>query len=237
MKKSKSKLRLGLVLLLSIMMLSTLELTAVQAATKGWYRKNNEWYYRTASGKNATGWLKYKGERYYLSKSKKKPGKMLVGWHKIQGKWCYFDRDGEYERGTKRPKISVARAKKIVYAKISGEKRSTLSIKLDYDDGKPYYEGRIENKKYRYEFEINALTGRFRIEDRDKIATKAKLTMAQAKSIVLKTIPNAQPSTLRIELDYDDGIPYYEGTVRGRSGKYEFEINAVTKRISYELDD
>lgn len=60
----------------------------VRAQTNGWKLENNTWYYYD-NGAKRTGWLKYKGERYYLSK---KTGAMYRGLHKINKNIYYFDK-------------------------------------------------------------------------------------------------------------------------------------------------
>lgn len=57
--------------------------------------------------------------------------------------------------------ISETDAKAIALAKVSGASESNIRIKLDYDDGKTVYEGKIIYEEIEYEFEIDAATGNF----------------------------------------------------------------------------
>lgn len=57
--------------------------------------------------------------------------------------------------------ISEADAKAIALAKVSGASESNIRIKLDHDDGKTVYEGKIIHEEIEYEFEIDAATGNF----------------------------------------------------------------------------
>lgn len=46
-------------------------------------------YYFGSSGARQTGWVKYKGNKYYFDT---KSGKMITGWKKINKKYYYFDK-------------------------------------------------------------------------------------------------------------------------------------------------
>ena len=69
--------------------------TATQASGGKWVKKNGKWYYYSANGKPVRGWLNYKNETYFLSKS----GMMVTGWYKISGAWYYFGKNGEMKTG------------------------------------------------------------------------------------------------------------------------------------------
>ena len=57
--------------------------------------------------------------------------------------------------------ISLANAKSLALAKVNGASEQNLKISLDYDDGKPIYEGEIMYGGMEYEFEIDATSGNF----------------------------------------------------------------------------
>lgn len=57
--------------------------------------------------------------------------------------------------------IALTEAKSLVLAKVSGASEQDLHISLDYDDGKPVYEGEVYYGNIEYEFEIDATTGNF----------------------------------------------------------------------------
>ena len=55
--------------------------------TPHWVRDDaGVWYYRTAPGKNAHGWLIVNGRMYFFNEK----GKMLTGCQKIEGERYYF---------------------------------------------------------------------------------------------------------------------------------------------------
>lgn len=56
--------------------------------------------------------------------------------------------------------ITIDEAKKIALKKVPGAKDKNIKIKLDRDDGKTVYEGKIVYKETEYEFEIDAESGR-----------------------------------------------------------------------------
>jgi len=56
------------------------------------YNGLNYWYYFGENGIMQTGWLDWKGNRYYLYPvSDGWKGRMFNGWHLIDGKWYYFE--------------------------------------------------------------------------------------------------------------------------------------------------
>jgi len=59
-------------------------------------RANGDWYYLTASGAMATGWVNDGGTWYYLNAS----GKMVTGWLNVGGAWYYLGPDGAMFTGT-----------------------------------------------------------------------------------------------------------------------------------------
>lgn len=58
-------------------------------------------------------------------------------------------------------KISLSEARQLALAKVSGASESDLYLELDWDDGRPVYEGEIHYGGMEYEFEIDASTGTF----------------------------------------------------------------------------
>lgn len=57
--------------------------------------------------------------------------------------------------------ISLADARDLALAKVSGASESNIYLELDWDDGRPVYEGEIIYGGMEYEFEIDASTGTF----------------------------------------------------------------------------
>ena len=64
------------------------------------YNAFNYWYYFDAAGTMKTGWLDWKGQRYYLwPVSDGWMGRMLTGWQQIDGKWYYFETEVDKNQG------------------------------------------------------------------------------------------------------------------------------------------
>ena len=73
---------------------NTTTITASNTITRGWYLEDGNWFYLN-NGKPITGWLDYKGHKYYLGEK----GVMVTGWKKIGSSWYYFDSDGAMKTG------------------------------------------------------------------------------------------------------------------------------------------
>ena len=70
--------------------------------------------------------------------------------------------------------------------------------------------------------------------------TSAKITEEEAKSIALTHagFTADQVNRLRVEFEYDDGIPEYSVEFREGYLEYDYDIHAVTGQIlSFEKDD
>lgn len=67
----------------------------------GWELIDKRWYYFDGEGWMKTGWITYKGSKYYLqAKSTKdhREGEMRIGWVQLDGKWYWFDESGAAAR-------------------------------------------------------------------------------------------------------------------------------------------
>lgn len=79
---------------------------------------------------------------------------------KILSKSVEEDDDRPAANTAKSTGITIDEAKKIALKKVPGAKDKNIKIKLDRDDGKTVYEGKIVYKETEYEFEIDAESGR-----------------------------------------------------------------------------
>lgn len=85
-----NKKKIGLLSVLLLLICLMLPTTALAAQRKdGWYQKGTAKWYYSQEGKNRTGWMNYKGKKYYLQKDKN--GRMAMGWYKAGAKWYYFE--------------------------------------------------------------------------------------------------------------------------------------------------
>ena len=153
--------------------------------------------------------------------------------------------------------ITEAEAKKIAldHAGFKESAVTRLTVKKDVDDGITHYDVEFFKGDYEYDYEIDAATGKITDYDKDKESVKAAATTAttkpattktiskdKAKSIALKHagLKESEVSGLRVTLDKDDGRTYYEVDFRKGNVEYDYEIDAVTGKITEwdkDIDD
>ena len=140
---------------------------------------------------------------------------------------------------------------------------NVTDIELSEDDGHREYEVEIRNGEYEYDFDIDAFTGEVLEQDRERIsnhsaasaevkddskkemsgdnddANKAQdvqISLAQASDIALTEAGGGKVE--EIELDWDDGLQYYEVEIINGDTEYELEINASDGSVlKFEQDD
>ena len=145
--------------------------------------------------------------------------------------------------------VSEATAKQTALARVSGAtEKDIYEWKLDYDDGRPEYEGKIIYGGTEYEFTIDATTGKIVSYDYDAESytpsqstntnANVKISEATAKQTALARVSGATEKDIyEWKLDYDDGRPEYEGKIIYGGTEYEFTIDATTgKIVSYDYD-
>lgn len=134
-------------------------------------------------------------------------------------------------------KISLAKAKSkaLKNANVKKSKAKFIKTKLDYDDGIQVYEIEFTTKNKKYDYEINAKTGRIISKEVKRIAKSSgkNITMAKAKSIALKNanVKKSNAKFIKTKLDYDDGIKVYEIEFKTKNKKYDYEITAKSGKI------
>ena len=127
--------------------------------------------------------------------------------------------------------IGTEKASQIAVEKAGGGE--VVKIEMDLDDGVMVYEGDLVKDNVKYEFDIDATTGKILkwetdMDDDDVTppSTSDKVIGEdKAKEIVLKKIPGA--TITEFKLDEDDGRLVYEGEAYLNQTEYDFEINAV----------
>ena len=139
--------------------------------------------------------------------------------------------------------VSEATAKQTALARVSGAtEKDIYEWKLDYDDGRPEYEGKIIYGGTEYEFTIDAATGEIISYDYDAESNttsqstntnaNVKISEATAKQTALARVSGATEKDIyEWKLDYDDGRPEYEGKIIYGGTEYEFTIDANTGKI------
>lgn len=147
--------------------------------------------------------------------------------------------------------ITIEKAKELALAKVPGaQEQDILKAKMDYDNGHAEYEIKILFNNAKYEFEIDAYTGKIMelTYDAEYISVpvtapvvssaptgtvtpgasygSTTITAEEAKELALAKVPGATAQDiLKFETDYDDGRTEYEGKIVYGGIEYEFEID------------
>ncbi len=161
---------------------------------------------------------------------------------------------------SERAYIGVVQAKNIAFehAGVSESEVSELEIDYDYDDGRLIYEIEFKIRSSQYEYDIDARNGailKSETKHEQKVTTKPTdksdasttkptessglITRSQAEEIAFQHagVSRGQVHDLETELEYDDGIKYYEVEFEVGDTEYDYEIDAYTGSIlDYEID-
>lgn len=122
-----------------------------------------------------------------------------------------------------------------------------ISVDLDKDDGKYYYEVEFKTNNAEYEYDIDAKTGNIADKEIDYKnvgggnLTQDRITSSTAieKALADAGLTREEIFDLSVEFDYDDGVAYYEVEFNASSKEYEYKINALDGSVidkEIELD-
>ncbi|MER1958897.1 MAG: PepSY domain-containing protein [Solibacillus sp.] len=135
--------------------------------------------------------------------------------------------------------ISKAKAQELALKIVSGK---VVDIEFDLDDRTPHYEIEIKNSKKEVDLEVNAVTGKVTVTDREPIqkqkAAKTTKLITKEKAIELaKAKLNGKGKVTDIELEHEDHVRYYEMELTHGKTEYDVKIHAVTGKIlKFERD-
>lgn len=132
------------------------------------------------------------------------------------------------------------------FSGISKVSVTNLVCRYDYDDGKAVYEVKFRKGNWKYEYDVNARTGKIveysreynpeksAVNTNDKYIGKDKaLEIALAKAGLAKS----QIALEKVKLDTDDGIKVYDVEFYVGNVEYDFEIDAVKGTVlKFEKD-
>ena len=141
--------------------------------------------------------------------------------------------------------VDEAKAQEIALAH-AGVKAADATItksKLDYDDGRQVYEIEWYANGAKYDYEIDAATGKIVSYDYDaenytpsqstNTNANVKISEATAKQIALSSVPGATAANIyKFKLDFDDGRWEYEGEIRYGTMEYDFAIDATSGTVT-----
>ena len=155
--------------------------------------------------------------------------------------------------GTQR--IGLSKAKSIVLkdAGLTGKKVTYSEAQLEKDDGRFIYDLEFRYGSKKYEYEVDAYTGKILEKDVETVKTsgpagntgstgssgtsntsgsKKVISVAEAKAIALKKVglTEKQVTFTKAKLDREDGEYEIEFYVKGKN-EYEIEINAYTGKV------
>ena len=132
------------------------------------------------------------------------------------------------------------------HAGVSESELSRLRIKRDYEDGIAIYDVEfcVNGREYDYEITAegaNIISADSEVDDDfyypgDAASSQPSIpenfiSVDEAIAVALERIPGASLENVRVKLDRDDGVLYYEGEAYYDKKEYEFEINAYTGDI------
>ena len=126
--------------------------------------------------------------------------------------------------------ISLSKAKKLAKKQVKNAK--ITSVMKKHSDGIDVYRVKMKDSKKNYELKIHVRTGKL-LEYEWELATKASnnkyIGEEKAKSIALKKVGSG--TIVKVEFDYDDGVPIYEVDILKGMYEHELEIHAKTGKI------
>lgn len=131
--------------------------------------------------------------------------------------------------------ISISKAKRLAKKQVKNAKLTSIMKK--HSDGIDVYRVKMKTSKKKYELKIHARTGKV-LEYEWKLATKANkkyIGEERAKEIALQKVGSG--TVVKVDFDYDDGVPVYEVDIIKGLYEYEVEIHARTGKIlSFEME-
>ena len=138
-------------------------------------------------------------------------------------------------------RITLDEAKNIAlsHAGIAASEASFTKTKLDRDDGREEYDIEFMAADYKYEYEIDAESGKvlsnskeMRIKQTESTAA-GRITLDEAKNIALSHagIAASEASFTKTKLDRDDGREEYDIEFMAADYKYEYEIDAESGKV------
>lgn len=133
--------------------------------------------------------------------------------------------------------IGYEKAKKLAKKQVKDAK--VTSVMKKYSDGIDVYRVKMKSSSKKYELKLHARTGKV-LEYKWELTAKTGngnkyIGEEKAKSIALKKVGSG--TVVKVEFDYDDGVPIYEVDIQKGMYEYELEIHAKTGKIlKYEKE-
>lgn len=131
--------------------------------------------------------------------------------------------------------ISMKKAKQLANKQVKNA--AITSIMKKHSDGIDVYRVKMKTSKKKYELKIHARTGKVLEYEWELIAKAGGKYIGEekAKTIALKKV--GAGTVVKVDFDYDDGVPVYEVDIIKDMYEYEVEIHAKTGKIlSFEME-
>ncbi len=135
----------------------------------------------------------------------------------------------------------AAAQRALTHAGLSAEEVSGLVTDLDEDDGKIYYNVEFWHKNTDYDYDIDAASGDVLSVDRDTIYYPTTENppenkyigenAAKEKAFAHAGIQESDAVGIRVYLDRDDGVVYYDVEFWCGYTEYDYEIDAVSGEV------
>lgn len=143
--------------------------------------------------------------------------------------------------GTAPLTMEQAKSKALVQEGLDAEDAVFTQTKLEWDGGRQVYDLEFYANGYKYEYEIDAQTGKvlgFEAASGTPPDTAGMISKEKAQEIALAKVPGATADHVRkLKLDRDDGRQIYEAEIFCNGAEYEIDIDAVTGKIlDYAVD-
>ena len=131
--------------------------------------------------------------------------------------------------------ITQEQAKSIAlsHAGVSESDITFIWVKPDVENGTPVYEVEFLVGNTEYDYNILQSTGEIVKMDHDieravpgGDSAGVSVSMEDARAMALAKVAGASDQDIKIQLDWDDGRPVYEGEIYLNGTEYEFEIDA-----------
>jgi len=138
---------------------------------------------------------------------------------------------------TKEEAINIA----LDNAEVTATDVSGLVGYLNMDDGIGIYDIQFYYDGFEYEYEVSAATGKildistektgFNIPDGETFDTSKYIGEDKAKQIAYDNAGVSEVSFVRVHLDQDDGIVYYDVEFRSGDYEYNYDIDAISGKL------
>lgn len=126
-------------------------------------------------------------------------------------------------------------------ANVNESDTSRLAAYLNIDDLTKKYEIEFVAGEYEYEYEIDATTGNILDMSKEKTGlnlptlpdpnSEEYIGEERAKQIAYDNAGVSEVSFVRVHLDTDDGIVYYDVEFRSGDYEYNYDVNALTGEL------